>query len=83
MVINFFACITFVFNRDANTKLLIQFMHFMSGILLFRFMDWMAYSLLVDMLSIHYLIIQLGNVVIFSIVKFGFARRVIEGRNIA
>jgi len=79
VTINFFACIFFVFKRDTTKSLASQFILFMSGILAARVLDWGLYSILVKTLPVHYLIIQFSNVIIFSLAKFTFARRTIEG----
>jgi putative flippase GtrA len=79
VTINFFACIYFVFKRDTSKSLFTQFLIFMSGILAARVLDWGLYTLLVQTTPIHYLIIQFSNVIIFSLAKFAFARRTIEG----
>lgn len=80
VTINFFACILFVFKRDTSRSLFGQFLVFMSGILAARVLDWGLYTLLVKTTSIHYLVIQFTNVIIFSLAKFNFARRAIEGK---
>lgn len=80
VTINFFACILFVFKRDPSKNLAAQFLVFMSGILAARVLDWGLYSLLVKTTPIHYIAIQFFNVIIFSLAKFSFARRTIEGR---
>ena len=79
VTINFFACIYFVFERDKSRSLAAQFVVFMSGILAARVLDWGLYTLLVHTTPVHYLLIQLFNVVVFSLAKFAFARRTIEG----
>lgn len=80
VTINFFACILFVFKRDPSKALLSQFLVFMLGILGARVLDWGLYTILVKTTSIHYLIIQISNVIVFSVAKFSFARRTIEGK---
>ncbi len=80
VTINFFACIYFVFKRDTSKSLLSQFIIFMSGILAARVLDWGLYTLLVQTTPIHYLVIQFANVILFSLAKFAFAQRTIEGR---
>jgi exosortase/archaeosortase len=52
----------------------------MSGILAARILDWGLYSILVKTTPIHYLIIQFTNVILFSLAKFAFARRTLEGK---
>jgi putative flippase GtrA len=80
VTINFFACIFFVFKRDATRGIASQFAIFMGGILAARCLDWALYSLLVRITPLHYIAIQLFNVIVFSIAKFAFARRTIEGK---
>jgi putative flippase GtrA len=79
VTINFFACILFVFKRDPSRNLTSQFVIFMSGILAARALDWALYSFLVTVVPVHYLVIQFTNAIIFSLAKFTFARRTIEG----
>lgn len=79
VTINFYICIRWVFQRDTTKSLLAQFLLFMSGILAARLLDWGLYSVLVKTTPIHYLVIQFSNVIIFSLAKFTFARRTIEG----
>jgi putative flippase GtrA len=79
VTINFFACIFFVFERDSSKNPASQFAVFMCGILAVRGLDWSLYSLLVKTTPIHYLVLQFANAAIFSLAKFAFARRTIEG----
>ena len=88
VTINFFVCIWFVFKRDKNSSLWSQFLGFMAGISAARFLDWALYTVLVNALhstlvgisEYYYLLIQAGNVIIFSFVKFLLARRALEGQ---
>jgi len=80
VTINFFACILFVFKRDESRSMAAQFTLFMSGILVARLLDWGLYSVLVNTVPVHYIAIQFFNVILFSLAKFTFARRTIEGR---
>jgi putative flippase GtrA len=82
VTINFFACIFFVFKRDESKSIKSQFAIFMTGILAARMLDWALYSILVKTTPIHYLVIQFTNVILFSLAKFTFARRTIEGKEI-
>lgn len=79
VTINFFACIAFVFRRDQGQRLSRQFLLFMGGILLARLLDWGLYRVLVESVPVHYLLVQVFNVALFSIAKFLMARRVLEG----
>jgi putative flippase GtrA len=78
VTINFFACILFVFKRDESKSLRSQFVMFMSGILTARVLDWGIYTLL-TWLGMNITLAQFLNVVVFSITKFTFARKAIEG----
>ncbi len=80
ITINFFACVFLVFKRDTSKNLASQFVLFMSGILAARVLDWGLYSLLVNVVPFHYIIIQVFNVILFSLAKFTFAKNVIEQR---
>lgn len=80
VTLNFFACVLFVFQRDLTRSLPSQFALFMSGILGARALDWALYSFLVTVIPFHYLVIQLFNVVVFSLAKFALARRALEVR---
>lgn len=77
--VNFIFCIRFVFTRDMESPLYKQFIAFFSGIAFFRLGDWGLYFLLVTHLSYNYIYIQLFNVFAFSIAKFLYSKRVIEG----
>jgi putative flippase GtrA len=81
VTINFYVCIRFVFKRDISKSISSQFLLFMSGILAARVLDWGLYSILVKTTPIHYIAIQFFNVILFSIAKFTFARRTIEGKS--
>lgn len=78
--INFFMAKNYVFKTKANTTLAIQYFQFISGIFAFRFFDWLLYLVLTQVLATHFIIIQFGNIVVFSLLKYRFAKRVIEGR---
>ena len=83
VIINFFACIYFVFKRDASKSLAFHFTRFMTAILTARALDWALYSFLVSLIPFHYIVIQIFNASLFSILKFAMARRAIEGRPLA
>ena len=80
VIINFFACIFFVFKRDDSKSLAFHFARFMTAILTARALDWALYSFLVSVVPVHYIVIQLFNASLFSVLKFVMARRAIEGR---
>jgi len=77
--VNFFLCRRYVFTPSRHKSILQQYLEFMSAVAVFRGMDWGLYSVLVKTTTIHYIIIQCCNVIIFSIAKFFFSKRAIEG----
>lgn len=76
--VNFFILRRFVFNTSKNDPILKQYLVFMGGIGFVRLLDFLAYSLLVEVIGFYYLYVQLANVVIFSVVKFLFSKSVLE-----
>ena len=65
-----------------------QYVEFMGAVAAFRGLDWLVYAFCVEALRFplviagrdcYYLAYQLANVVIFSLAKFFFCRRAIEG----
>ncbi|RLD60754.1 MAG: hypothetical protein DRI95_15050, partial [Bacteroidetes bacterium] len=55
-----------------------EYYKFFIGIAFFRFLDWGLYSIIVSLSPINYLIVQLGNVFIFSIAKFLYSKKILE-----
>jgi putative flippase GtrA len=80
VVINFFICTFVVFRRDVTKSLWAQFFVFMAGILSTRLLDWALFSIITHFFP-HYLVVQIFNVVLFSLTKYAFAKRTIEGAN--
>jgi len=78
VTINFWICVNYVFNRDLSRSLPSLFVTFLAGILSARIMDWGIYSLL-TWLGMNYILAQFLNVALFSILKFSFAKRTLEG----
>jgi len=78
--VNFVMCRIFVFENKVETSLAAQFAKFFGGIISFRVLDWVLYSFLVEVVGIYYLLVQIMNVLIFSVAKFLFARVLFEGR---
>lgn len=88
--INFPLCRKFVFTPSQQKPLYKQYLEFMASVAFFRFFDWLFYTFCVEALEFeiivfgkncYYLIYQLLNVIIFSIAKFLFCKRAIEGKN--
>lgn len=77
--LNFVMCRLFVFENKVETGLLAQFVKFFTGIISFRVLDWLLYVALVKA-GVYYLLVQVMNVLVFSVAKFLFARLLFEGR---
>jgi len=75
---NYFMCRWFVFKKGKKTSLWIQFWQFLSGILVFRLGDWALYFYLTSILSIHYVVIQVFNAIVFFVFKYLYSRKVME-----
>lgn len=78
--VNFFICRWFVFREHRTRPLMDGFVPFVSGLLVFRAADWAVYTLLVSYLGLWYLGVQIANAFVFSLLKFGFANRVMGSR---
>ncbi|MBR1609206.1 MAG: GtrA family protein [Kiritimatiellae bacterium] len=86
--INFPLCRKFVFEPAPEKSVWRQYGEFMGAVAAFRGLDWVFYSFCVEALRFplvvagrdcYYLAYQLANVVVFSLAKFVFCRRAIEG----
>ena len=78
VTVNFFMCRFFVFEKKSATSLFREFTVFFSGIALFRLADWLVYLLLVKVFGLYYLAVQLGNVILFSVLKFLFSEKTLR-----
>lgn len=78
VTINFFACLFFVFELDPSRGILKKYFSFIFGIGSARFLDWILYTVLTEGAGFNYILIQIFNVLIFSLAKFSFSRRVFE-----
>ncbi|MCP4978397.1 MAG: hypothetical protein GY931_19800 [Maribacter sp.] len=76
--INFFIVRRFVFHKKGYDNIFSEYYKFFIGIAFFRFLDWALYSIVVSLTPINYLIVQLGNVFIFSIAKFLYSKKILE-----
>lgn len=75
---NFFLCRFLVFEKRSATPLLTEFAAFFTGVLGFRLADWLVYVLLVKVFGLYFMAVQIGNVVIFSVLKFLFVERILR-----
>ena len=78
VTINFFALIAFVFNRDRTKSLGRLYLVFLSGISVARLLDWSVYFVLTGFWGLNYVVVQVFNVVLFSVLKFIFSRQALE-----
>ena len=79
---NFLLLRRFVFDSSSNpTPVAHQFARFLSGIGMFRALDWATFTVTVTVIGIYFLAAQLINIVFFSLLKFRFSKEVIEGRS--
>lgn len=84
VTINFFASILFVFNRNKERPLSVQFVEFFVIVGSVRLLDWAVYVGWTGLLGMHYIAAQLVNVIVFALVKFVLVKRVIEdGRHLS
>ena len=80
--INFFLCRYWVFEGSGGRKIANSFILFATGILVIRFLDWMAYNFLVSRMGLYFLAAQGVNVVVFALVKFEFSRRLFAAKRV-
>ena len=80
VTINFFMCRAFVFVHEKEQNIFRQYFHFVAGILTCRIADWGVYVVLTEYAGFYYLLVQVMNIVIFSILKFKFSQKAIEGK---
>lgn len=83
MSINFFACRILVFKSTAHVSVFRQYVHFLSGIGTIRLVEWLLYTILVEMFHVYYLAVQVMSIVLFALVKFKFAESLFERRKTA
>ena len=76
--INFIFLKKFVFTNKDSQSIIKEFAAFLWGIAFFRFLDWLSYMAIVKYTSIPYLIVQIGNVIIFSVFKFVYSKKLME-----
>lgn len=78
ILVNFFMCRQFVFTNRKITPMWMQFIQFLSGILLFRLADWTIYTIAVYVFGFYFLAVQTVNILIFSVLKFKFSQKIME-----
>jgi putative flippase GtrA len=78
LIINFFMCRYVVFRKQDRRAWPAQVAPFVFGFLGFRVADWLLYTLCTQVLGMYYLAAQFANVAVFALVKFEYARWVME-----
>ncbi len=78
VTVNFILLRLFVFNTETKQNILVTYLKFLWGISFFRLLDWGMYTLIVQKTEIHYLVVQVGNVILFSVAKFIYTKRIME-----
>ena len=82
MTTNFFVCRRLVFSCDIDSSWSRQYREFLAGNAFIRAIEWAVYTIAVSGFDVPYLAAQLGNIVLFSLVKFRFAQTVFGGNGI-
>jgi putative flippase GtrA len=75
---NFFACRIFVFEPGSHMPVYRQYAHFLSGIGAVRLVEWLLYTLLVEVFHWYYLAVQSVSLVLFAFIKFKFSESLFE-----
>lgn len=79
--INYSMCRFVVFrDQSATGSFWSHFFRFLGGSLLIRGLDWLLYGILTAA-GLYFLLAQLLNAVIFSLLRFGYVRSIFADRN--
>lgn len=76
ITVNFFLCRRYVFVSAPGESIRAQYAEFLGGIGMFRLLDWLTYTAVVELLGINYVAVQAMNVVVFSLLKYKFSEQV-------
>ena len=74
ILLNFCFINKYVFKNKKDNLIVISFLKFFFGILIFRILDWFMYIQLLSLFPNIYIIIQVVNIAIFSIIKFKYTK---------
>ena len=69
ILLNFCFINKYVFKNKEDKDIILSFLKFFFGILIFRILDWFIYIQLLSLFPNIYVIIQLFNIAIFSMIK--------------
>jgi putative flippase GtrA len=76
--VNFVMCRCFVFKERHDRSITVQFVQFLGSILAFRLLDWGLYAFAVDVLGVHFILMQLFNVGLFAVLKYWISSRILS-----
>ena len=74
ILMNFCFLKKYVFKNKKNELIIISFLKFFFGILIFRTFDWFVYIKITGVYPDIYIIIQVINITIFSMIKFKYSK---------
>ncbi len=74
ILMNFCFLKKYVFKNKKNESTIISFLKFFFGILIFRTFDWFVYIKITSVFPDIYIIIQVINITIFSMIKFKYSK---------
>ena len=78
ILINFCFIKKYVFKNKKEKFAILSFLKFFFGILIFRILDWFIYIQLLNLFPNIYVIIQLVNIGIFSMIKFKYTKFILN-----
>ena len=78
ILLNFFFINKFVFKNKKENLIILSFFKFFFVILIFRILDWFIYIQLLSLLPNIYVVIQLVNIAIFSMIKFKYTKFILN-----
>tara|TARA_S200000501_G_scaffold355915_1_gene378104 strand:- start:820 stop:1236 length:417 start_codon:yes stop_codon:yes gene_type:complete len=78
ILLNFCLINKYVFKNKKDRFIISSFLKFFFGILIFRILDWFIYIQLLSLIPNLYVIIQLVNITIFSMIKFKFTKFILN-----
>lgn len=78
VAINFMMLYFFVFNSHNEDHFFVKFYKFFIGIMGIRIIDWLFYSIVVIVFDVYYILMQIINVFLFSLLKYKLSESVIE-----
>ena len=78
ILLNFCFINRYIFKNKKNKLVILSFLKFFFGILIFRILDWFLYMKFLTFFPNNYVIIQLINIAIFSMIKFKYTKLILK-----